>query len=38
LRNAGVVDTQRDGKFIYYEINYARVNQAIESIDKFLAE
>jgi DNA-binding transcriptional ArsR family regulator len=38
LRNAGVVDTQRDGKFIYYEINYDRVNQAIESIDKFLAE
>ena len=33
LRNAGVVDTQRDGKFIYYEINYNRVNQAIESID-----
>ncbi|MDG1296420.1 MAG: metalloregulator ArsR/SmtB family transcription factor [Saprospiraceae bacterium] len=38
LRKAGVVDTQRDGKFIYYEINYDRVNQSIESIDRFLAE
>lgn len=38
LRKAGVVDTQRDGKFIYYEINYDRVNQSIEAIDRFLAE
>jgi DNA-binding transcriptional ArsR family regulator len=38
LRKAGVLDTQRDGKFIYYEINYDRVNQSIESIDRFLAE
>ena len=38
LRKAGVVDTQRDGKFIYYEINYDRVNQSIESIERFLAE
>jgi DNA-binding transcriptional ArsR family regulator len=38
LRKAGVVDTQRDGKFIYYEINYDRVNQSIEAIDRFLEE
>jgi DNA-binding transcriptional ArsR family regulator len=25
LRRAGIVSTQRDGKFIYYGINYARV-------------
>ena len=25
LRRAGIVSTQRDGKFIYYGINYSRV-------------
>lgn len=35
LRRAGIVITQRDGKFIYYAINYARVaevNQFVEDL------
>ena len=27
LRRAGIVSTQRDGKFIYYGINYPRVSE-----------
>ena len=38
LRKAGIVETQRDGKFIYYKINYDRVNQSIKAIDSFLEE
>jgi DNA-binding transcriptional ArsR family regulator len=35
LRRAGIVITQRDGKFIYYAINYGRVvevNQFVEDL------
>ncbi|HLL43528.1 MAG TPA: metalloregulator ArsR/SmtB family transcription factor [Segetibacter sp.] len=35
LRRAGIVITQRDGKFIYYAINYdrvAEVNQFVEDL------
>ena len=38
LRNAGVVETKRDGKFIYYSINYETVGDAIKSIRSFLQE
>ncbi len=34
LRRAGIVVTQRDGKFIYYTVNYKR----IEEINKFVGE
>jgi DNA-binding transcriptional ArsR family regulator len=27
LRRAGIVKTERDGKYIYYNINYARVDE-----------
>ncbi len=27
LRRAGIVSTQRDGKFIYYTVNYTRIDQ-----------
>ena len=30
LRKAGFVDTLRDGKFIYYSVNYERLNEAHE--------
>lgn len=30
LRKAGFVDTQRDGKFIYYSVNYERLTEAHE--------
>ncbi len=35
LRRAGIVITQRDGKFIFYALNYARiaeVNQFVEDL------
>lgn len=38
LRKAGIVETQREGKFIYYKINYDRVDQSIKAIDSFLDE
>lgn len=34
LRRAGIVTTQRDGKFIYYTVNYKR----IEEINQFVQE
>jgi len=34
LRRAGIVLTQRDGKFIYYTVNHKR----IEEMDKFISE
>ena len=34
LRRAGIVITQRDGKFIYYTVNYKR----IEEINQFVQE
>ncbi len=34
LRKAGIVATQRDGKFIYYLVNHKR----IEEINKFVTE
>jgi len=36
LRTAGVVDTRRDGKFIYYTLNYPRIAQVVKGIDNFL--
>jgi DNA-binding transcriptional ArsR family regulator len=33
LRRAGIVATQRDGKFIYYTINYPRVAEAMKFVD-----
>ena len=38
LRNAGVVETKREGKFIYYSINYQKVGNAMKSIKSFLQE
>jgi DNA-binding transcriptional ArsR family regulator len=34
LRKAGIVITQRDGKFIYYAVNFKR----IEEIDTFVKQ
>ena len=36
LRLADLVDTHRDGKFIYYSINYDKVGQAMKAIARFL--
>jgi len=36
LRNAGVVNTEREGKFIHYHINYAKVNGVLKAVNNFL--
>lgn len=36
LRLAGLVHTQRDGKFIHYSIDYSKVKNAIKAINAFL--
>jgi DNA-binding transcriptional ArsR family regulator len=33
LRRAGIVVTQRDGKFIYYTVNYPRVSEVMRFVD-----
>ena len=33
LRRAGIVVTQRDGKFIYYTVNYARVSEVMKFVE-----
>ena len=36
LRVAGLVVTQRDGKFIHYSIEYPRIANAVNAINNFL--
>jgi DNA-binding transcriptional ArsR family regulator len=36
LRKVGIVETRREGKFIYYSINYANLGKVIKSVDVFL--
>lgn len=38
LRLAGVVDADRDGKFIHYKINYDIVAKAKKAVDRFLGK
>lgn len=38
LRTVGLVNTLRDGKFIYYSINYDKLAQATEAVDAFLSK
>lgn len=38
LRLAGLVETERDGKFIHYRINYDKVGHAMKAINAFLEE
>ena len=37
LRKAGFVNTEREGKFIYYSVNTNRLQEVIELADKLLA-
>src|SRR4028119_100527 len=37
LRRAGIVITQRDGKFIYYTINYSRVDEVNKFVEELIA-
>ena len=37
LRRAGIVRTERDGKFIYYHVNYPRLEQINAMVDELLS-
>lgn len=37
LRRAGIVSTQRDGKFIYYTVNYKRIDEITTLVDDLVA-
>jgi DNA-binding transcriptional ArsR family regulator len=37
LRKAGIVDTERDGKFIYYTVNFRRVQDINRISEELLA-
>lgn len=36
LRRAGIVATQRDGKFIYYGVNYKRLQEVSEFVEQLV--
>jgi DNA-binding transcriptional ArsR family regulator len=36
LRRAGIVATIRDGKFIYYSVNYDRVKEIVDVVEDLL--
>ncbi len=38
LRKAGLVQTERDGKFIHYSIDYEKVKHAVAAVNAFLEE
>ena len=37
LRQADLVSTEREGKYIHYSINYDKLNNAVDSIQHFLS-
>lgn len=37
LRKAGFVKTERDGKFIYYSVNFPRIEQINEVVENLLS-
>src|ERR1700755_2475255 len=37
LRKAGIVSTQRDGKFIYYIINHKRIDEISDFVNNLIA-
>ncbi|MFZ4427859.1 MAG: ArsR/SmtB family transcription factor [Saprospiraceae bacterium] len=38
LRTAALVKAEREGKFIHYSVDYARIEQAVKAIRNFLQE
>jgi DNA-binding transcriptional ArsR family regulator len=36
LRRAGIVTTKRDGKFIYYTVNYPRIKEVIRFVEDLI--
>jgi DNA-binding transcriptional ArsR family regulator len=37
LRRAGIVSTTRDGKFIYYSVNYNRLAEVVKFVETLIA-
>jgi DNA-binding transcriptional ArsR family regulator len=37
LRRAGIVKTERDGKFIYYTVNNSRISDIMKSVDELIS-
>ena len=37
LRRAGIVATTRDGKFIYYSVNYNRLAEVVKFVESLIA-
>ena len=38
MRNAGIVHAKRDGKYMYYSINYDKIDQVVHAVNRFLAQ
>lgn len=38
LRTSGVLEAERDGKFIHYSIHYPTVQKAVKAINNFLGK
>ncbi|HEX7691052.1 MAG TPA: metalloregulator ArsR/SmtB family transcription factor [Sediminibacterium sp.] len=36
LRRAGIVTTTRDGKFIFYSVNYARLGEVVQFVESLV--
>jgi DNA-binding transcriptional ArsR family regulator len=36
LRRAGIVSTTRDGKFIYYSVNYQRLAEVVRFVESLV--
>lgn len=38
LRDVGLVNTHRDGKYIHYTVNYNKISHVVNSVDEFLEQ
>jgi len=38
MREAGVLHATKEGKFIYYKIDYLTVSRAVQAVNRFLAQ
>jgi len=38
LKNAGVLVADKDGKYMHYNIDYARVSNAVKAINRFMGK
>ena len=38
LRSAGIVHTQKDGKYIHYTLDYPKITNAVKAINNYLGK